>query len=86
MRPAESSKPALTTKYISSCINAGAGCSYLDYMNGYRVRFAQKKMREEPQMCLSEIADAAGFASESAFYRNFKAITGQTPAEWLNKQ
>jgi len=55
-------------------------------MNGYRVRYAQKKMREEPQMLLSEIADAAGFASESAFYRNFKAITGQTPAEWLNKQ
>ena len=32
------------------------------------------------------IADAAGFASESAFYRNFKAATGQTPAEWLARE
>ena len=71
------------TKYISSCINAGAGCSFLDYVNGYRIRFAQKKLLEEPQMRLSDVADAAGFASESAFYRNFKAVTGQTPAEWL---
>lgn len=71
------------TKYISSCINTGAGCSFLDYVNGYRVRFAQKKLLETPQMRLSDIADAAGFASESAFYRNFKAVTGQTPAEWL---
>ena len=71
------------TKYISSCINTGAGCSFVDYVNGYRVRFAQKKLQETPQMRLSDIADAAGFASESAFYRNFKAATGQTPAEWL---
>ncbi len=74
------------TKYISSCINAGAGCSFLDYMNGYRIRFAQKKLLEEPQMRISDIADAAGFASESAFYRNFKTVTGFTPAEWLKQQ
>ena len=71
------------TKYISSCINTGANCSFFDYVNGYRIRFAQKKMMENPSLRLSDIADAAGFASESAFYRNFKAVTGQTPAEWL---
>jgi len=74
------------TKYISSCINAGAGCSFLDYINDYRIRFAQKKMLEEPRTRISDIADAAGFASESAFYRNFKATTGQTPAEWLARE
>ena len=74
------------TKYISSCINAGAGCSFLDYINDYRIRFAQKKMLEEPRTRISDIADAAGFASESAFYRNFKAATGQTPAEWLARE
>ena len=71
------------TKYISSAINVGAGCSFFDYVNGHRIRFAQKKMMEDPSLRLSDIADAAGFASESAFYRNFKTETGQTPAEWL---
>lgn len=74
------------TKYISSCINAQAGCSFLDYVNGYRIRFAQQKMREDPALRLSDIADAAGFTSESAFYRNFKTFTGQTPAEWMARQ
>lgn len=74
------------TKYISSCINAQAGCSFLDYVNGYRIRFAQQKMREDPPLRLSDIADAAGFTSESAFYRNFKAFTGQTPAEWMARK
>ena len=55
-------------------------------MNGDRIRFAQKKLLEEPQMRISDIADAAGFASESAFYRNFKTVTGFTPAEWLKQQ
>lgn len=71
------------TKYISSCINAGAGCSFLDFLNGYRIRYAQKKMQENAAVRLSDIAEAAGFASESAFYRNFKRVTGMTPAEWM---
>ena len=71
------------TKYISSCINAGAGCSFYDYVNGYRIRFAQQLMREDSRQKLSDIADAAGFASESAFYRNFKLVTGETPADWM---
>ena len=74
------------TKYISSCINSGAGCSFLDYVNGYRVRYAKKMMLENQSVRISEVADASGFASESSFYRNFKAATGLTPNEWLARQ
>lgn len=74
------------TKYISSCINTGAGCSFLDYVNGYRVRYAKKMMLENQSVRISEVAEASGFASESSFYRNFKATTGLTPNEWLARQ
>ena len=33
-------------------------------------------------MSITEIAAESGFSSRSAFYRNFKDITGQSPAEW----
>ena len=71
------------TKYISNCINAEAGCPFNEYVNGYRVRHAQHLLQEHPGMRLSDVADAAGFSGESSFYRNFKAVTGRTPAEWL---
>ena len=74
------------TKYISSSINAEAGCSFFDYVNRYRIRLAQQKMLEAPAQRLSDIADAVGFTSETAFYRNFKALTGLTPSEWLSGQ
>lgn len=71
------------TKYISSCINTQSRCSFNEYLNSYRIRYAQRLLREQPDVRLSEVSEAAGFASESAFYRNFKTLTGQTPAEWL---
>ena len=74
------------TKYISNCINTQARCSFNEYLNGYRIRYAQRLLREQPGVRLSEVSEAAGFTSESAFYRNFKAFTNQTPAEWLAEE
>ena len=71
------------SRYISDCINAIAGCSFIDYVNGYRIRYAQRLLYENPDMRLSEISEESGFSSEVTFYRNFKARTGQTPGEWL---
>ena len=33
-------------------------------------------------MSVTEIAEESGFSSRSAFYRNFKDMTGLSPAEW----
>ena len=74
------------SRYVSDCINALAGCSFIDYVNGYRIRYAQRLLYENPDMRLSEISEESGFSSEVTFYRNFKSRTGQTPVEWLNAQ
>ena len=74
------------SRYISDCINRKAGCSFIEYVNDYRIRYAQQLLYENPDMRLSEISEESGFSSEVTFYRNFKARTGQTPNEWLNAQ
>lgn len=69
--------------YVSSCINTMYGMSFSSYVNRYRILYAQKRMLEGAAPTLSEIADEAGFADRTSFYRSFKKETGQTPSEWL---
>lgn len=73
---------ATNRTYISALIKSLSGESFSALVNGYRVRHAQKLMREHPEMSIAEIATESGFSSRSAFYRNFKEITGQSPADW----
>lgn len=74
------------TRYVSTCLNDRWGGSFTDFINGYRVRYAQQLLQGEPRAHLSEIAEEAGFSSESSFFRNFKTITGMTPSQWLSGQ
>ena len=74
------------SRYVSDCINRQTGYSFIEYVNGYRIRYAQHLLYENPDMRLAEISEESGFSSEVTFYRNFKTRTGQTPIEWLNAQ
>ena len=73
---------ATNRTYISAIIKSLSGENFSDMINGYRVRHAQKLMKEHPEMSVTEIAEESGFSSRSAFYRNFKEMTGLSPAEW----
>lgn len=71
--------------YVSNCINRVSGQSFSDYVNAYRVRYAQILMQmNESGQTLSQIGQQAGFTGETSFFRNFKKVTGQTPMEWLS--
>ena len=67
---------------ISACINAQKGCSFNQFVNDYRVEYAKKLLRETDEIKISHICHKAGFATESTFFRAFKASTGMTPKEW----
>lgn len=70
--------------YVSNCINRLAGQSFSDYVNAYRVRYAQILMQmNDSGQTLAQIGQQAGFSGETSFFRNFKKVTGQTPMEWL---
>ena len=71
------------SSYVSECINNVHGQTFSQFVNAYRVRHAQELMRQQPDMKTVTIATASGFSTEVSFFRNFKAVVGMTPREWI---
>lgn len=69
-------------RIISVCIRNSGYSSFNQFVNNYRVAYAQQLLREQPDRKMYEVYTAAGFSSESSFFRVFKAVTGKTPSEW----
>ena len=76
----------LNRNYVSDCINSHTGDSFSQLVNRYRIEYAKTVLRSKPETKVTSLYMAAGFSSEQSFYRNFKAITGMTPREWIAKQ
>lgn len=73
------------SSYVSECINSTPGQTFSLFINAYRVRHAQQLLSQQPDMKTASIATASGFSSEASFFRNFKAIAGMTPREWIGR-
>ena len=71
--------------YISNCINSQKGCSFIQFVNGYRIDYAKQLLRKHPDKKISEVWAGSGFANETSFFRTFRALTGMTPSEWRAK-
>ena len=57
---------------------AAAGVAPLTYLTQWRMRLAERALREEKRP-IAAIAQTLGYASESAFSNAFKRVTGQSP-------
>lgn len=69
--------------YVSNYINDTYHCSFSDYINQMRIEHAKSLLlSSKPDTKLVTIAEASGYSSESAFYRNFQRVTGMTPSEF----
>lgn len=68
---------------LSACISTFKKCSFSQFVNSYRVAYAQQLMREQSDIKMSQVGQESGFANDTTFYRVFKTITGLTPSEWL---
>jgi len=60
--------------------------SFSQFVNTYRVHYAQELLRRQPDMKMTFVAIDSGFSTETSFFRNFKTVTGMTPREWLQEQ
>ena len=73
---------ATNKTYISAILNNLSGEKFTSLITRYRIEYAQRLMREHPEMLLDDVADESGFSSRTTFFRSFKALTGMTPQEW----
>lgn len=72
-------KLGTNSRKVSEIIKAERGCSFTDFVNGYRIDYAKQLLRQQPDIKVSEVWLRSGFASEQTFYRIFKNVTGMTP-------
>ena len=83
--PKLASQAGVPAIYVSQTLSEAFNCNFYQFINGYRIRYAQKALRETDNNVLN-IALASGFNTRSAFYNAFKQITGVTPSQYRLKQ
>lgn len=69
--------------YLSRYFNRENGQTFYDYVNNYRIKYAEELLVSTSSNLL-EIAERAGFNSQSTFRRVFVATHGCSPAEYRN--
>lgn len=73
-----------TPHKLSEVLNAQVGQTFYDFVNGYRVREVQRRIKagEARSRKMLALAMDAGFASKSTFNEVFKRHTKQTPSDF----
>lgn len=73
-----------TTHNLSQILNESIGCTFLEFVNGYRVKEAIIKLKDKKYQHYTIIAIGydVGFNSKTAFYTAFKKKTNTTPGNY----
>ncbi len=74
----------ISPRIISECIKTGKGCSFVQFVNSYRIEYA-KQLLKEPGVKIVSVYLESGFSNETSFFRTFKSFTGMTPKEWVSR-
>ena len=76
-------KVGLTPTYFSSLFHSEVGQSFMSYKSGIQLAYS-KRLLEETELSVLEVALECGYGSVSQFHRAFKNLTGITPKEYRN--
>ena len=71
----------LPANQLSQVINQCSGKNFFDYVSSFRVKRAGELLLSSSSS-MATIAQESGFNSQSAFYRQFRKVTGLTPTEF----
>ena len=72
--------------YINDSIKSASGQTFTQFVNTYRIEQAKRLLTQHPDKKMSAVYTESGFATESSFFRTFKAVTGITPNEWRTQK
>ncbi len=73
--------------YVSRIINQQLNTTFSDLINSCRLEHARELMLNSPDpVNMEEIAERAGFSSQSTFYRVFHQHLNMSPKTWQKKQ
>jgi AraC-like DNA-binding protein len=75
---------AVSPHNLSEVINGRLGTSFHDFVNGYRVEEAKRRLRD-PKLAhqtVLAVALESGFRSKSTFNKIFRRFTGVTPSQY----
>lgn len=74
----------MSPNHLSQVINENLEQNFFDFVNKYRVKEAQKKIADEPEKTLLQIAHEVGFNNKTSFNNAFKKHLGMTPSSYRN--
>ena len=77
-----SEKLGSSIHHVSQAINQNSGMSFPDFINGFRIEEAKKRLLMPKPDTIFAISLDVGFNSKAAFYTAFKKVTSQTPTEF----
>jgi AraC-like DNA-binding protein len=74
---------AMSRSSLAERFNKFVGQPPIQYVNSWRMHLASKLLADG--MSIIQVAEQAGYSSESAFQKSFKRYVGQTAGEWRAK-
>jgi two-component system, response regulator YesN len=72
----------LHPNYISSMFKKVTGDTFVNYLNAYRIKEAQKLLKTQRDLPVHAIGQRVGFESNHYFAKVFKKYTGTTPGAY----
>lgn len=78
---------SISAHNLTEVLSTQLGQTFYDFVNGYRVREVQERLRDPASAHLTVLAIGldAGFNAKSSFYTAFKKHTGMTPSEYRRR-
>ncbi len=81
------SRLAVSTNHLSQVLRQGLSTTFNDLVNLHRVEEFKRRVQDPTNRNRTHLALAldAGFPSKASFYRSFRKVTGETPAQFQER-